>query len=115
MKTCLSFIRRDINHIHNMVVLRFKHKKTLKTPPEVLNAFTNSITKWVENTQEGKDVWSYSSQDLNIGDILGEYKNPMLNKYLCAKGIKNWKPIYELVDEEEVSYDKVLASPKENI
>lgn len=113
MKTHLSFVRKDIDRIENMVIVQFKHKKSLKNTHEVFKAFKTGITNWVENTKEGENLWIYTSEDLNIGDLLGEHKNKELNKFLFVEGIKSWKPIYELVDEEEISYDKVLASPKE--
>lgn len=111
MKTHLSFVRKDINHIENMIIVKFKHKKSLVNPYQVFKAFKAGITRWVENTQEGQNLWNYTSEDLNIGDILGEHKNEELNKFLSLEGIKKWEPIYELVDQEEFSYDKVLASP----
>jgi hypothetical protein len=113
MKTHLSFVRKDINHIENMVVVKFKHKKSLVNPYQVFKAFKTGITRWVENTEKGQNLWNYTCEDLNIGDLLGEYGNKELNKFLSIEGIKSWKPIYELVDQEEFSYDKVLASPNE--
>jgi hypothetical protein len=115
MNTCLSFIRRDLNNIENLVVIRFKHKKRLHTPSDVLKAFCKAITTWVEKTEEGKSLWRYTSEDLNIGDILSFNENKSLTPFLKTEGIKSWKTIYELVDQEEVSYDKVLASPKEEL
>jgi hypothetical protein len=111
MKTHITFVRKDINSIENLVVICFSHKKTLKTPYEVFKAFTTGITKWVENTEEGQTLWNYTSEDLNIGDILNSSGNKTLNKYLAKEGIKKWATIYELIDQEEFSYDKVLAHP----
>jgi hypothetical protein len=113
MKTHISFIRKDVSKIDNMVIIQYTHKKALQTPKDVFDAFRGGITQWVEETEEGKNLWNYSSEDLNIGDILGENKNKTLSKFLLERGIKKWKPIYELVDQEEYSYDKVLANPKE--
>jgi len=114
MKTHLTFTRKGNYNIENLVVVQFSHKKHLKTPYEVFKAFTNGITKWVEETEEGKDLWLYTAEDLNIGDLLSHSDTKTLNKYLEAEGIEKWKTAYELIDEEEISYDKVLATPKES-
>jgi hypothetical protein len=113
LKTCITFVRKDIATIEDMVIVKFTHKNRLKTPREVLEAFTHGITKWVETTNGGRKMWEYSSEDLNIGDLLSLGKDKSLKKNLKQVGIKKWKPIYQLVNGEEVSYDKVLASPNE--
>lgn len=107
----LVFTRKDMNTIENMVILKIKHIDEIKSPYLVFSAFSKAITKWVESTKEGQDLWHYTSEDLNIGDILSSGSNKKLNHFMNKEGIKKWKPIYELVDHEEFSYDKVLANP----
>lgn len=111
MRTHLTFTRKNAYNIENLVVVKFSHKVSLNTPYLVFKAFTKGITNWVENTHEGKNLWKYTCEDLNIGDILDQHNNKELSEFLSVEGIKKWKPLYELVDQEEFSYDKVLASP----
>jgi hypothetical protein len=110
-KSHIVFTRKDINSLENMVILKIKHTEELDSPYQVFNAFSNAITKWVENTEEGRALWNYTSEDLNIGDILSSGSNKSLAHCMKKEGILKWKPIYELIDQEEFSYDKVLASP----
>jgi hypothetical protein len=110
IKSHLAFVRKDIAKIENMVVIQLEHNKCLTNQRQVLDALTKGITKWVENTQEGQELWKYTSEDLNIGDILSYHKNKTLIKYLKKEGIYKWKPKYELVEQEEVSYDRILVN-----
>jgi len=112
-KTHLAFTRKDTNRVENLVVLKITHSPKISGPKEVFEALCKGITSWVEETEHGKNLWQYTCEDLNIGDILGEHKDKKLAKYLKIQGIKKWKPIYELVDQEEISYDRVLAHPKD--
>jgi hypothetical protein len=97
--------------LENMCLVKFSHSPTLQTPKEVMDAFERGITKWVETTTEGKKLWDYSSEDLNIGDMIGLDQNEELNKLLISQGIISWKPTYQLIEKEEYSYDKILANP----
>lgn len=45
------------------------------------------ITDWINTTKDGKDVWDYSSADLNIGDIAGYEKDESLIDCLSEHGI----------------------------
>lgn len=108
----IPFIRKDGCRIDQLAVIQFTHDEKLKTAAAVLEAFERGITDWVESTVRGKKAWDYSSEDLNIGDMLGEEENEDLNSRLRREGISIWRCSYQLSEEEEVSYDKILATPE---
>jgi hypothetical protein len=39
------------------------------TRDEVVNAIIKMVTRWVDETKDGADVWKESCEDLNIGDL----------------------------------------------
>jgi len=114
MKTTqIAFIRKDDGTLDQLALIRFTHEDKFSNPAEVIEAFKAGVTAWVEKTEEGKKLWDYSSGDLNIGDLFGEEENEQLNECLAEAGIQIWALVYQLSEQEEISYDTVLAAPKE--
>lgn len=69
-----------------------------------------AVTEWVRNTQDGKEVWDMSCQDLNIGDLLCAGAGTMhsLGRFLKAQGIV--KMSLESEDlSKTISFDSLLA------
>jgi len=115
--TDIVFVRQDGVSIDQLVVVRFTHNDTLLRPDQVTNAFERAVTKWVETTDDGRLAWGQSSEDLNIGDLLGGYYgSPAFNKefkpLLNEQGIQYWEVVCQLTEGALESYDRVLADPE---
>lgn len=76
-----------------------------------LSALTKGVTAWVKGSESGKQEWSSSSEDLNVGDLSHCTKDPDLIRELKKVGITNLE-IETFVDHSRNSnwtYDTVLA------
>jgi hypothetical protein len=92
-------------------------------PSEVMEHLRKAVTAWVQETDEGKKVWKYSSEDLNIGDIAdeidgfffvgpGKPKKPRpahsIDSYLQQNGFQSIELI-QIGTCTMISYDRVLV------
>ena len=108
-RTQIAFTRQS-ESLEHLLVVEFTHETSLDTKEKVLEALKNGLNKWMEKTKEGAQEWDCSGEEFNIGDLMTineESYAPFLNE----EGIGEIKLVYELNQDEIVSYDKVLASP----
>lgn len=104
-----AFVRKHgLNGIENLVVVRVEVFDDSLELGDVLTSFTNAITDWVVETEEGNAMWDYSREDFNIGDYLSA-DDRTLRPFLERHGIHAVTTIYELAAGEEVPYDTVLV------
>ena len=109
----IPFIRLDRDRVDAFALLHVDsiHKELEPT----MEAITRGVTAWIKGTEEGKAAWDYSSEDLNIGDLLGGYlpDDADLRTCLIAEGIEveSLNRIGDITDI--VSYDRVLADTDE--
>lgn len=76
----------------------------------LFGALMQGVTEWVRHTEQGKDAWASSMEDLNIGDIVEHCGDDysLLNEHLRPQGL-------ELIDvvvsdvETAYSFDTVLV------
>jgi hypothetical protein len=110
-KMVVPFIRQEVDGIKTLALVQFTVTRPL-TQKALVNALTKLITKWVKDTQEGKDAWEQSNGDYNIGDYaLTEvtFGNSIPHAELTKHGIQNIEIIYNgEVDGAEL-YDRVLV------
>jgi hypothetical protein len=104
-----AFIRNyGVGEIEKLVVVRIEVLDDSLEPGDVLTSFTNAITDWVVETEEGNAMWDYSSEDFNIGDYLSA-DDRTLRPFLERYGIHAVTTVYELAAGEEIPYDEVLV------
>lgn len=65
----LVFLRYDNADVVNVGVLTLR--TSLESDVEVKGALVAATTHWVNTTEAGRKLWSYSCADLNIGDLAG--------------------------------------------
>lgn len=75
---------------------------------QALEALIAAITDWINETQDGKDVFHASSGDLNIGDMASysafdETLQPFLQRHGIAAAV-----LVEAPDTYQVEYDRHL-------
>lgn len=78
-----------------------------------LGLLNKAMSKWIEETNEGRDAWESSCGDLNIGDI-ATYQHdtdPTLTPYLEAQGI-SIKRVEVMGANNSLPFDTVLAHPE---
>lgn len=73
---------------------------------DVFEAFQAAVTQWVNTSADGRAAWFNSSEDFNIGDLLGEA--PDLTPYLIGVGILARRGMQISVDASR-NYDTVLV------
>lgn len=96
----IVFVRYHLR-VDDIVVCRFQTYDIVDNSIDIL---CRAVTKWVNQTEEGKNIYEYSSEDLNIGDISG-----------CSEGTFSQWGVYNFVVEsidmdrgEQCDYDKHL-------
>ena len=79
------------------VLMRASHKETtgaivsceqtqdVNTVEKMLERIKNAVTDWIKVTKAGMEMWEYSSEDLNIGDLSTGYTDKDLQKFLHGK------------------------------
>lgn len=113
-ETDILFIRKDGFAIDQLCVIRVIHTAILPNTDKVMEAFEAGVTEWVETTQAGKKAWEDSTEDLNIGDLVGQYDgHAELDECLGKRGIQAWTTLFTLADKNEIPFDRVLAHPSE--
>jgi len=106
-KQTLTFIRMGSCEVENLVAVEV----SLDNPKhDAHTQLTKAITQWVEETQEGADIWDESCGDLNIGDLLNASTDE-LNTFLIRNGISGMETKYEFFRDDVIPYDTVLAEP----
>ena len=80
---------------------------------EVMKKISKGVTTWIRCFEKGQNLWRYTCEDLNIGDLTGEVsdKNSPLHKLLSNNGIENLTiSVYGTADSpSEYTYDTVLV------
>ena len=110
--TEVAFTRLETGKLVCLSVIEFTHEAKLSSTDDLLDAFRRGVTKWVRTTGGGKTLWEKSVQDLNIGDIAKEIDNDALRECLKAEGIRGWKSVFGLCEDNEINYDTVLVGPE---
>jgi hypothetical protein len=87
----------------------------INTADQAFKAIQKGVTQWVKETEEGKKLWKYSSNDMNIGDLAGNEITPELRKYLLAAGIEHLDIEIVQSNDEECSYhyDSIIVNEDE--
>ena len=82
----------------------------------VMTAIVKAVTKWVEDTDYGKDAWCNSSEDFNIADLsvhISDTTSPdflSLLPFLIEEDILNLEiELYGVDDMSIYTYDTVLV------
>ena len=103
--TEIAFTRMDGGDIDTLSVIRFTHQDDLTSPDEVVAALKRAVTKWVETTEEGADLWNESCEDLNIGDLCCSGHSLSLYARMQAEGIAGWEEVFTLDGGNRVDFD----------
>ena len=109
----ICFVRMDRTGIDAMRVVEFT--TVAENKEDVLKRLERALTRWIEETEEGKEAWRESSEDLNIGDLISYFDaegNPAasIKPYLKQKGIFKVKDVFVLTNAAQESDDRVLAN-----
>ena len=107
-KTTLLFARNENATISTFGVVTISSKDS-KDPNVLIDKFKAGVTDWINQTEDGKEVWDQSSSDLNIGDIAGYEHDESLNDCLAEYGI-NFE--IDVMNDcgNVLPYDTVLAN-----
>jgi hypothetical protein len=107
----LSFIRSGSHGLETIAIVICTvdptKVKDVATTVETLKYVT---TDWLKNTKKGREAWTYSGGDFNIGD-LAQYDTTFIksrSKMLKMFGIHDFKIICIVDNTECIPYDTVL-------
>ena len=79
--------------------------------PSLLTRLIQGVTRWVSSSEEGREAYEYSSEDLNIGDLASYEGEPALVAALEGAGIASFHVI-EMFDNNDVEpFDTLLFDP----
>ena len=90
---------------------RILGEPVLDTPDEIMAAVKKSVTSWVNETTEGRDLWfGHACEDLNIGDLACYGISPALQERLNDVGINSLDiDIVSANDLEQFHFDSILV------
>lgn len=107
----LTFVRQEDGRITTLGILQLNSHLD---EAECLEAIKAATTQWINETESGKQLWSYSCKDLNIGDLASgaAFEDPVFQDALKARGV-------EFVDctlgdcDDAICFDEVLVKEDE--
>ena len=109
-------VKRDSSDEMTMAIITANAHHAISKQFAFLDAVKRAVTFWINHSPKGKELWVYSVEDLNIGDLSSYLGDKQLILALNAEGIFNFD--VSIVSEGECSstwnYDTVLVHP-ENI
>ena len=111
-KIRVCFIRMDGALVDALRVVEIT--TVARTKDEALQRLTRAIDGWVRSTDDGRKAWAESSEDFNVGDLVGYLDQcgravPSLQHYLDLEGIARIKDLFVLTNSGQESYDRILA------
>ena len=69
------------------------------------------VTRWVASSEEGREAFEYSSEDLNIGDLADCESQPSLVTALEGAGISDFHVIEMFDNNSVLPFDAHLFDP----
>jgi hypothetical protein len=67
-----------------------EESEAIQNGNELLEALCRAVTKWVQ-TDDGKSLFIYAADDLNIGDLAGNGIDDTLIRLLEYEGVKDFQ------------------------
>lgn len=104
----LVFLRQERAQVTTVGVLSVK--TTLPSDVEAKEALIAATTEWVSKTEAGRKLWTYSSEDLNIGDLAssGAFSDETFLAALRKRGVE-FAACMVGDTQDAISYDQVLV------
>lgn len=88
------------------VVVSCEKSRTVQNGNQLLESLIKAVTKWVQ-TDEGKPVFGYATDDLNIGDLASHGTDEVFKCLLEDEGIHGFQIIQP--DRCDWNYDTPLV------
>lgn len=106
--TMLLFLRQERAKVTTVSILNLK--TILPTDAHVKTALISATTEWVRKTEEGRKLWGYSGEDLNIGDLAssGAFGDAVFLTALRQRGVE-YVSCMVGGTEDAIAYDQVLV------
>jgi hypothetical protein len=97
---------------HTFAIVRCDETPAVEHSGMIFAAILAAVTEWVDTTQEGKDAYSRSAADFNIGDLSMEaYDDGELGCILAKHGIINLDitTFVQNIRQSNWTYDRYLV------
>lgn len=109
--TTLVFLRHEKAQVPNIAVLTLR--TLLANDRDVMEALIGATTEWVNTTTAGRDLWDFSCNDLNIGDLASStaFTDEAFLAALRARGIEYVSSEF-VIGGAACSYDEVLVDKR---
>jgi len=113
--TLIPFVRNEDGKTTTIAILKVVTDH-LMTPEAIMGALKRLLTKWVNETDDGKDVWKQTGGDLNIGDF-AQYETTFStwipHSTLKTHGIIDLEIVANVDSTEALPYDRILVDPEQ--
>lgn len=105
----LLFLRHESARVSTAALLQGRTR--LASNKEVLATLRRVLTEWVASSEEGKEAWIASCEDMNIGDVLGGelLATPRVAALLAEHGVWISEGSASEIEEDAYGYDLVLV------
>ena len=110
MKKIIPFLRHEQAEVSTLAILQVTLDQDLDSST-IVKYIEEVTSAWINDTEEGKQAWQETDEDLNIGDLALRDKTYL--KYamepLKEKGILDLKFIWCGDVEDYIEYDHILV------
>lgn len=96
------------------VVTASVENDALRTEGAFLDALIGALSRWVRETQTGRDAWEESSEDFNVGDLSNYHGDPSLTPILADVGIMDLRVKVYSADRSTWTFDTVLIEENDD-
>jgi hypothetical protein len=107
-----ALVLRDSRDETTFAIVTAPRIQDLQSARHLVSRFTEAVTAWVRDTEEGKEAYKESDRDYNVGDLANDVDEPTLAPYLAAQGLFNVE--IEIRSDEDFqdtwSYDTRLVA-----
>ena len=99
---------RESSNERTCAVLRCQRTETVSSGNVLQVALIRAVTRWIEQTPEGREALERSAGDFNIGDLMNELPEPTLEPFLEAEGVSGLEVEIYSGDETGWDFDDLL-------
>ena len=106
----VTYVVRGVEGI--VVIVRADVLPELIKVKDFLPKLMGAVTEWVRTTNEGRDLWQDTNENIIIGDLC-TFNDERLNELLADVGILNFSA-YSTLGEDDWTYEDNLVNEPED-
>ena len=82
-------VPRDSHEETTFTLVRCAKGERVSDAADLHRQVTAAVTRWVRQTESGREAFERSSEDYNVGDLAGDLGDPDLTRLLLTQGVRD--------------------------